>query len=365
LPAVWALLKEGCNPNFSSSTPAKYEGADPLKFSNAVEDRCDDLPPGLWWACHYRNLEMTKLLLEHGADPNYRRRGSTLLHKAMLGRSSLLEELALSPIPREIPMLIAELAPLISDIDSTDAHGETPLSIAIKLGDSATVSYLLERAGDDDLNFRDSSGCTYLHLASRPDIAKMLMDKGISSNKVNHKGQNTLHLAIEVQSLDMVCPMIDANTDMFQKDKGGNSAFDYGRQSDNPAIKKKVVETAAAKMDSKPSLEITRALCQLRGAYNLDSVDISRGTLFDRMIEPPYLATDSRIPLLLAHRCDMGKVTSDRLATTLENLREPREPYDIHTPEISFLKVLGTILEFGSARFYFQECASCSVDLWI
>jgi ankyrin repeat protein len=139
LPLIKKLLDAGANPNaVVNNTPrGRNRNASPrIVFASALHR-----------AAFAGDLELSKLLLEHGADP----------HAVSSDRESMLEAAAgLALIPGyqashpnaervELSKLLVELG---EDVNWADAYGITPLMAAANLGNTPLVQYLVDKGAD-------------------------------------------------------------------------------------------------------------------------------------------------------------------------------------------------------------------------
>jgi len=131
------LLERGANPNDGESIHHAAEGGH-LECLQLLHDHGANLdfndPPynttPLWFLIHWGFTKSVPWLLEHGADPNRRSapRGETVLHAA--ARRGVRREL--------LEMLVAHGA----DPTAVDDAGKTPLDLAREKGKTKAVDYL-------------------------------------------------------------------------------------------------------------------------------------------------------------------------------------------------------------------------------
>ena len=51
-----------------------------------------------------------------------------------------------------------------TDVNMLDFHGQTPLFVAVKMGNASVIDILIQNGGHPDI--RDKKGCTALHFTS-------------------------------------------------------------------------------------------------------------------------------------------------------------------------------------------------------
>ncbi len=151
---VEALLKSGVNPN----------GVIDVGGENA-----------LMHAVLLGSVEMTRLLLEAGADPNLKGRGFTPLGMASLqGRAQIVRQLLKAG----------------ADVDRKSSDGNTPLTAA-----------------------------SVMH---RTDVIRALLPYHPDVSIWNREGRVSLGIAVQEGSMDIVAMMLDAGVDPNVMDRNGN-----------------------------------------------------------------------------------------------------------------------------------------------
>ncbi|HVQ14291.1 MAG TPA: ankyrin repeat domain-containing protein [Vicinamibacterales bacterium] len=149
-------------------------------------------------------LDLVKVLLAHGADPNARLKTPLLMRQHNGGDASLNE-------------------------------GATPLMRAAKVSDVTTMSLLLEKGADPNLRLRNQ-GTALMIAASRqgrnagPEentiaAMKLLIDKGADPNLVNDNGETALHIAV-ARGDALVRFLAENGTRLDIKDKFGRTPLD-------------------------------------------------------------------------------------------------------------------------------------------
>jgi ankyrin repeat protein len=107
-----------------------------LESGSEIEDHADDGYTALHFAAYFGQLEVARMLLERGADPNAVAQNAsrvTPLHSAVAGRH------------RDLAGLLLALG---SSANAVQQGGWTPLHAAAQNGDEATVGLLLLRGAD-------------------------------------------------------------------------------------------------------------------------------------------------------------------------------------------------------------------------
>ncbi len=194
------LLDHGADPNQANQkdwTPLFLAVADRDSLTTAVP------PPGRDGA-----LDLIKVLLDRGADPNRRIKVRAEVHA---GNTSLwLKEAGATPLLRAaqfgdltvVRLLLAHGAdPLIPTFDHT-----TPLMVASGVGwaDGFTFEY----SEDETL-----------------EVVKLLLEKGAVINEANDHGITPLHGAGYKGANKVVQLLVDRGADLAAKDKGEDYGF--------------------------------------------------------------------------------------------------------------------------------------------
>jgi ankyrin repeat protein len=160
--------------------------------TKALQRRKDGFSP-LHYAVHYaaqerdltvrrRRLDIVKLLLEKGADPNDREesRGRTPLHMAAeYGDIELVD------------LLIRYRA----DVNAPDRDGNTPLHYAVMRGHKHVAEFLLKNRANS--NAQNKDGRTPLHitaLSNNIELAQLLLRYGANPQKRDAAGKTPINL---------------------------------------------------------------------------------------------------------------------------------------------------------------------------
>ena len=190
--------------------------------------------PMLMCAAWTMNAEVTKVLLEYGADPNVLLDYScdTVIsfsaHKGDLETTAVLLEAGADPnisgtgnynalmyaITCEHPEVAKLLLENGANVNAVDDIGNTSLEWAVGSGNTDTVKMLLEYGADP--NTQNQYGNTVLMRACRggqAEMVKMLLDHGADPHIRNKDGDTTYQYLIK--TLDK--PMVLNDDDMIKK----------------------------------------------------------------------------------------------------------------------------------------------------
>jgi uncharacterized protein len=139
LPLIKKLLDAGANPNaLINNTPRARmrEGSPRIVFATAVMR-----------AAFAGDLELVKLLLAHGADPNIQSTDRETTLEAACGLAFINGYHREKP-PAERLELVKLLVDMGQDTNHADSYGITPLMAAANLGDINIVRYLVDKGAD-------------------------------------------------------------------------------------------------------------------------------------------------------------------------------------------------------------------------
>ncbi len=209
------LLKKGANPNNQRGR---------IYCTLAIE------------AIRYRDLDLMKLLLKYGLNPNAKdKRGRTLRQIAEDQNDNSLNILSTTSTHNRAAVYKILVDHNQKDLDMIDllfqsgAHnnvGDTLLTDAVKNSGKFDLQHLLENKAN--INAPAANGWTPLMHAvfeGKIDIVKYLIEKGANINLKNEDGKNALMIATENHWNDIVRYLLDNGADVYARNKNCETAF--------------------------------------------------------------------------------------------------------------------------------------------
>ncbi len=192
--------------------------------------------------------EINSIIKEHIAKQNSAFLVSLNLNQRDENQDSLL---SLAIKARKLS-LAKTLIGLGVNVNLIDLRGSSILHKVIDLGDVKLLKTICKKSAN--LNYIDRNGATLLHysasygeaclkekigtaaykeeiikhkrqLSQREKIIDFLLEKGLSINAIDAKGQTALHCAASHRGASLCKKLIDKGAERFLKDKNGNSEY--------------------------------------------------------------------------------------------------------------------------------------------
>ena len=195
------------------------KGIDPLDFAiaNCAIMYSESLPLIVKEAINQNpDIEIIKLLLEVGVDPNSRKTednwNTAALHYAARHNNLELAQLLISSG---------------AEVDVRDKNDNTPLHYVDKTDSIEVVEFLIQSGAD--VNAKAIKGSTPLHYAAWNNhlaVAKLLISSGAEVNAKNDDGRTPLHRAALRNSLELAQLLISSGADLYAIDNNGERPID-------------------------------------------------------------------------------------------------------------------------------------------
>lgn len=281
--AVVALLELGADPTRASESQSpkvsarkRSDRVTPFRLARSASVLRALLAAGVTPSLvPQRNLELTRLLLEAGADVN----------QVHFGRTPLM--LALRDGDREKALLLLECG---ADPEGSGAPRDQrtpPLIAATRLGDVELVEALLARGGRAHLDQALAEACGDRGATSTIpslELARLLLDAGATPNVVGcWSRQPPLSLAASLGWREGLELLLDADADLNARDAKGLSAARHAARAGHPKIVELLRTRGADVTGAEPWTPGDRVGCGERhgtvrgvgGAQTLQKLDVA------------------------------------------------------------------------------------------
>lgn len=217
--------------------------------AEAQDERCHPLRYAITYV---GNPEITRLLLQHGAAVNNFVKGEAPLHLAVqcncIGKVQILLEHGASvsatsrcycndPVcdepdnfaetPLHVaarcnsdPQIVRLLLRYGASVHAVCTYDRTPLHLASGKGNCETVRILLEH--DASMTAVDGGGCTPFHCAAEsgtPDVVQLLIDRGASVASTDQSDQSPIHRAASHNGPQVMKILLDSGASAMSVDK--------------------------------------------------------------------------------------------------------------------------------------------------
>lgn len=188
----------------------------------------------LHWAAYNGHKELTRLLLEKGADPEAKdteRAGRLALHFAADNGHEAVVGLLLD---------------FGANVNSRDKNGWTALHSAARSGHEAVARLLLEKSSD--LDAREYDGRTALHFAAEcgyEAVARLLIEGGADLHAEDDTGGVALHEAAANGNKAIVQLLLDRGADIEARVIDGESALCFAAKNGYKTIVRLLLEKGA------------------------------------------------------------------------------------------------------------------------
>jgi ankyrin repeat protein len=201
-----------------------------LPLIGAVDVRDEFGGTPLHWAVREHKIDVTRLLLEHGADPNAIDQHSQTPLQEAVGQGAPEPEHTDLRCDCDIAQLLLEGG---ANVNSKDGLSSTSLHAAAHDGHLEMAKLLLDSGAE--VNARTAAGETPLHLAaegSHQEIIKLLLRAGAAVNKRDSLGRTPLHrhLGSRCRRKEIVVLLVTSGANVNATDKQGRTVLQQAAQ---------------------------------------------------------------------------------------------------------------------------------------
>ena len=205
-----------------------------LKHGAEANKRFEGNEALLHLAIRWDWFKLAGILLEHGADANVENdQGMTPLH--ILSESYIDDE---NNVYRVLDYVLL-LSQHGAEVNRPDKDKETPLHLAIRWGWFELAGILLENGAD--ANAENNQGMTPLHILPKSGIksegdvldhALVLLKRGAEVNKRDQRNRTPLHLAIRKNQFRLAGILLEHGADAIVEDDEGQTPLHILSESD-------------------------------------------------------------------------------------------------------------------------------------
>ena len=335
----WINIKDknGYTPLYNACSKENIELAKLLIEHGAdvnSKSKYEDTP--LYNACYHNYTEVAKLLIEHGADVNFKNRdGYTPLYWACVKDDTevaklLLEHGADVNIKQkkygETPLNVAcikdniDIVKLLleygADVNNKNKNGETPLLWSCKNNKTELVKLLIEYGVD--VNIKDKDEWTPLYWVCYRDnieLAKLLLELGADHNIKDDGRETPLYWACYHNNTELAKLLLEHGADVNSESKYGDTPLNRACYHNNTELAKLLIEHGAD-VNSKDKYGRT----PLYHAYSFSNIELAKlllehgaGKDFDVNNLPEYITRNKEIEDLIFSYMNKSKNESIRL----------------------------------------------------
>ena len=211
---------------------------------NPLDDRANT---PLYYAASSDNLPLIKVLIEAGADPDLGGTSMTTVYDANGQNPQQIAFASGQPLllNRINPEALSLLINAGANVNIRDASGQTPLHM---VKDLAAAQLLIDAGAD--VNLQDDRGNTPLHGADNPALTKLLIGAGAIIDQKNNQGSTAFHKMFgpyraSSPSLSSVQMWIGAGLDINEQGGRGMTVLHGAADHGDPQIITAIIDAGA------------------------------------------------------------------------------------------------------------------------
>ena len=217
-------------PLFHAALNSHFEVCQLLLQYGANANTSFDGNPVLSESVKAGNLEIVKVLIQHGAEIN----DTDSEDQNALQKASMKGDKA----------LVVYLLHHSADVYHEDSNGHTATVLAAHLGFADIVQLLIDFGAD--LGYHTSNGWTPLHWCfSHAQTTRVLLENGANVNSVTKVGETPLFLAVYSGIVEVVKVLLSYSPDLELMLADGASALTAATRSGNPEVVRLLLEAGA------------------------------------------------------------------------------------------------------------------------
>ena len=178
------------------------------------------------------NRQIVEVLLEAGADPNFRGNGSV---PALMSLSD-----------KATPELVHDLILAGAKLNARDDYGDNALMIAVGTSNTAVLKELIGTGAQ--LSATNSVGETALFAAARnknSEVVALLLDAGVNVNAKNENGENALMAMLSNGTFENFKTLIDRGANTGSVNDEGRTALMLAVENEDAQLAKLLIEMSA------------------------------------------------------------------------------------------------------------------------
>ena len=198
-----------------------------------------------------RDGQVARYLLEKGANPGFRTTSNqtALMTAASQGNVEMVRLLAKragtaeksEALSRAVRAEYFEIIKLLREQGAeVNLKEQNPLQVAVDTGNLEIATWLLGQGADP--NYRNSEGisvlATGLGWSMKPELVRLLLEKGASPKTADNEGVTPLMLAVERGNLEVVQLLVQKGADPKARSKAGKTALDLAKDASNAELVK-------------------------------------------------------------------------------------------------------------------------------